>query len=162
MSNAPVQALFLTYSHVVSKQFSSVYALLSHKTKNAWIRVRNIFNETMVFLLFADFLFSLTACLNLERPGSYSKAQPGFNQFAAILISQRSANLPDNQQQLAWPRIKSPPQPPIGILSNLSVQSGPQWQGLVQVPVRLPLASSEPLSPLLCREAKNVQALKRD
>lgn len=62
---------------------------------------KHIFNETMVFLLLAGFLFSLTACLNLEGTGSYSKAQPGFNQFAAILISQRSANLPDNQQQLA-------------------------------------------------------------
>lgn len=80
-------------------------------------------------------LCSMMESFNLEGTDPYSKDWPGFNQFAAILISQRSTNLPGNQQQLAWPGIKSPPQPPMCILSNLSVWSAHQWQGLVRVPV---------------------------
>lgn len=111
--------------------------------------------------LIADFFFSIIESFNLEGTVPHSKGWPGFNQFAAILISQRSTNLPGNQQQLAWPEIKSPPR-----TSNVlcpTYQSGLCTNGRGSFEfLWLPLASSELLSPLLCSEAKNVQALKGD
>lgn len=94
--------------------------------------------------------------LNLEKTGPCSKHWPVLCHFA--LISLRSTNLHCNQQQIVWPK-KRKEVSNVHFVQLISGGLCTNSRGVLELPW-LPPASSEPLSALLCTQAKKCAGIE--